>query len=67
MREWSSSVGDHTVRKRLADPGLPPGTVLQIMRITYGPFIVAFKGDVRLALGHGRPQEIRVEPRPQFT
>lgn len=43
--------GGHAVRRRLADLGLTPGTVL-----------VAFKDDARLALGRGIAHKVQVEP-----
>ena len=54
--------GGHTVRKRLADLGLTPGTVLQIVQADgRGPLIIAFKNDARLALGRGMAHKIQVE------
>lgn len=54
--------GGHTVRRRLADLGLTPGTVLRVMQAdAYGPLIVAVKNDTRLALGRGMAHKIQVE------
>jgi ferrous iron transport protein A len=55
--------GGQRVRKRLADLGLTPGTVLQVVRAdAWGPLIVAFKDDARLALGRGMAHKMMVEP-----
>ena len=55
--------GGHGARRRLADLGLTPGTVLQVVQsATGGPLIVAFKNDARLALGRGMAHKIVVEP-----
>jgi ferrous iron transport protein A len=55
--------GGQRVRKRLADLGLTPGTVLQVVQAdAWGPLIVAFKEDARLALGRGMAHKIMVEP-----
>jgi len=55
--------GGMRVRKRLADMGLTPGTILRVMQDNYGgPLIVAFKDDSRLALGRGMAHKIQVEP-----
>jgi len=55
--------GGQRVRKRLADLGLTPGTVLQVIQANaWGPLIVAFKGDARLALGRGIAHKMMVEP-----
>ena len=55
--------GGHAARKRLADLGLTPGTVLQIIQANvHGPLIVAVKDDARLALGRGMAHKIQVEP-----
>lgn len=55
--------GGQRVRKRLADLGLTPGTVLQVVQAdAWGPLIVAFKGDARLALGRGMAHKMMVEP-----
>ncbi len=54
--------GGHTIRKRLADLGLTPGTVLQVVQANaHGPLIVAVKNDARLALGRGMAHKIQVE------
>ena len=54
--------GGHTVRKRLADLGLTPGTVLQVVQANvHGPLIIAVKNDARLALGRGMAHKIQVE------
>lgn len=54
--------GGHTVRKRLADLGLTPGTILQVVQTdAHGPLIIAFKNDVRLALGRGMAHKIQVQ------
>ena len=54
--------GGRTVRRRLADLGLTPGTVLRVMQAdAYGPLIVAVKNDTRLALGRGMAHKIQVE------
>jgi ferrous iron transport protein A len=55
--------GGRRVRKRLADLGLTPGTVLQVVQAdAWGPLIVAFKDDARLALGRGMAHKMMVEP-----
>jgi len=55
--------GGQRVRKRLADLGLTPGTELRgVQADTWGPLIVAFKDDVRLALGRGMAHKVQVEP-----
>ena len=55
--------GGRTVRQRLADLGLTPGTTLRVVQAdAWGPLIVAFKDDARLALGRGMAHKIQVEP-----
>jgi len=55
--------GGRGIRKRLADMGLTPGTVLRVVqRDEWGPLIVAFKDDARLALGRGMAHKMAVEP-----
>jgi ferrous iron transport protein A len=55
--------GGQRVRKRLADLGLTPGTVLQVVQAdAWGPLIVAFKDDARLALGRGMAHKMMIEP-----
>lgn len=55
--------GGRGIRQRLADIGLTPGTVLQVVQSDgLGPLIVAFKDDARLALGRGMAHKIIVEP-----
>ena len=55
--------GGQRVRKRLADLGLTPGTVLKVVQgDAWGPLIVAFKDDARLALGRGMAHKILVKP-----
>ncbi|HEC35328.1 MAG TPA: ferrous iron transport protein A [Anaerolineae bacterium] len=55
--------GGRRVRQRLADLGLTPGTTLHVVRAdSWGPLIVAFKDDARLALGRGMAHKIEVEP-----
>lgn len=55
--------GGRGIRQRLADMGLTPGTVLQVVQTNgWGPLIVAFKEDARLALGRGMAHKIMVEP-----
>ncbi len=55
--------GGQRIRKRLADLGLTPGTVLRMVQAdSRGPLIVAFKNDARLALGRGMAHKIMVEP-----
>ena len=54
--------GGRTVRQRLADLGLTPGTTLRVVQANVrGPLIVAFKDDARLALGRGMAHKIEVE------
>jgi len=54
--------GGHTVRQRLADLGLTPGTTLRVVHANVrGPLILAFKNDARLALGRGMAHKIQVE------
>jgi len=55
--------GGQRIRKRLADLGLTPGTILRVVQAdAWGPLIVAFKDDARLALGRGMAHKIMVEP-----
>jgi ferrous iron transport protein A len=55
--------GGRTVRRRLTDLGLTPGVVLRVVQGDgFGPLIVAFKDDARLALGRGMAHKIEVEP-----
>jgi ferrous iron transport protein A len=55
--------GGRGIRQRLADIGLTPGTVLQVVQSDgWGPLIVAFKNDARLALGRGMAHKMMVEP-----
>ena len=55
--------GGQTVRRRLADLGLTPGIELRVVSgAAFGPLIVAFKDDARLALGRGMAHKIEVEP-----
>ena len=55
--------GGQRIRKRLADLGLTPGTILRVVQAdARGPLIVAFKDDARLALGRGMAHKIMVEP-----
>jgi len=55
--------GGQRIRKRLGDLGLTPGTVLRVVQVdAWGPLIVAFKDDARLALGRGMAHKIMVEP-----
>jgi len=55
--------GGQRVRKRLADMGLTPGTTVRVIQAnSQGPLILAFKDDVRLALGRGMAHKIAVVP-----
>jgi ferrous iron transport protein A len=55
--------GGRRARKRLADLGLTPGTTVRVVQAnSMGPLIVAFKDDVRLALGRGMAHKIQVKP-----
>ena len=54
--------GGQRVRRRLADLGLTPGTIVRVVQSTAGPLIVAFEDDARLALGRGMAHKIQVEP-----
>ena len=55
--------GGQRIRQRLADLGLTPGTILRVVQASsWGPLIVAFKGNARLALGRGMAHKIEVEP-----
>jgi len=55
--------GGRGIRRRLADLGLTPGTTLRVVQAhSWGPLIVAFKDDARLALGRGMAHKIQVEP-----
>ena len=55
--------GGDRIRKRLADMGLTPGTTMRVVQVDdWGPLIVAFKDDARLALGRGMAHKIQVEP-----
>ena len=54
--------GGHAIRKRLADLGLTPGTILKVIQTNaHGPLIIAVKDDARLALGRGMAYKIQVE------
>jgi len=54
--------GGQRIRQRLADLGLTPGTTLRVVQAdAWGPLIVAFKDDARLALGRGMAHKIEVE------
>jgi Fe2+ transport system protein FeoA len=54
--------GGRRIRKRLGDLGLTPGTVLRVVQAdAWGPLIVAFKDDARLALGRGMAHKVMVE------
>jgi len=54
--------GGQRVSKRLADLGLTPDTIVRVVQANaYGPLIVAFKEDARLALGRGMAHKIEVE------
>jgi len=54
--------GGRHVRQRLAELGLTPGTALRVIQSeAFGPLIVAFKDDARLALGRGMAHKIEVE------
>ena len=53
--------GGRRIRQRLADLGLTPGTTLRVVQANaWGPLIVAFKDDARLALGRGMAHKIEV-------
>ena len=53
-------VGGRQVQQRLADMGLTPGTIIEVIKASGpGPIIVAFRGS-RLALGHGLSQKVLV-------
>ena len=55
--------GGYGARRHLADLGLTPGTTLRVVQAdSWGPLIVAFRDDVRLALGRGMAHKIAVEP-----
>jgi ferrous iron transport protein A len=55
--------GGRRARQRLADLGLTPGTTLRVVQANaWGPLIVAFKDDARLALGRGMAHKIEVMP-----
>jgi Fe2+ transport system protein FeoA len=55
--------GGRRIRQRLADLGLTPGTTLHVVQANaWGPLIVAFKDDARLALGRGMAHKIEVMP-----
>ena len=55
--------GGQRIRQRLADLGLTPGTTLRVVQANaWGPLIVAFKDDARLALGRGMAHKIEVMP-----
>lgn len=55
--------GGQRIRQRLADLGLTPGTTLRVVQANaWGPLIVAFKNDARLALGRGMAHKIEVMP-----
>jgi ferrous iron transport protein A len=50
------------LRQRLAELGLVPGTVVEVVQsLGHGPVIVAV-GDMRLALGRGASHKVLVEP-----
>jgi Fe2+ transport system protein FeoA len=55
--------GRREMCKRLADLGLTPGTLLQVVQgDDQGALIVAFKDDARLAVGRGLAHHILVKP-----
>ena len=55
--------GGRSVRHRLADLGLTPGTEIRVIQSDpTGPLIIGFKDDARLALGRGMAHKIQVEP-----
>jgi len=55
--------GGRRLRRRLADLGLTPGTSVRVVQVNpMGPLILAFKDDVRLALGRGMAHKIQVKP-----
>jgi ferrous iron transport protein A len=55
--------GGQNVRRRLAELGLTPGVTLRVVQgEAFGPLIIAFKDDARLALGRGMAHKIEVEP-----
>ena len=50
------------IRHRLADLGLIPGVVLSVVQGNgAGPVIIAFRDDVRLAIGRGMAHRVEVE------
>jgi ferrous iron transport protein A len=54
--------GGQHLRRRLADLGLTPGTVVKVVQaVGHGPLILAL-GDGRLALGRGASHKILVAP-----
>ncbi|MBW1979678.1 MAG: transcriptional repressor [Deltaproteobacteria bacterium] len=55
--------GGRQVQQRLAEMGLTPGTIVEVIKSSApGPIILAFRGS-RLALGHGLGHKILVSPR----
>ncbi len=52
------------LRRRLADMGLVPGTVVQVVTcMGHGPVILSVR-ETRLALGRGASHKVLVEPAP---
>jgi len=52
------------LRRRLADLGLMPGAVVEVVRsLGHGPVILAVH-NTRLALGRGASHKVLVEPAP---
>ncbi len=55
--------GGKRLHKRLADLGLNVGMPVRIIQgVSGGPMLLAFKGDSRLAIGHGIAAKIVVAP-----
>lgn len=53
--------GGHKIRKRLAELGLNPGSVVRVVqRHGGGPLILAVKEDTRMAIGQGMAHKILV-------
>jgi len=55
--------GGRRLRRRLAELGLNPGSVVRVVqRQSGGPLILAVKGDARMAIGRGMAHKIIVAP-----
>ena len=61
LRVVDVRAGKH-LRQRLANLGLKPGTVIEVVQsLGYGPVILSV-GNTRLALGRGASHKVLVQP-----